>query len=49
MDRFFEVEDAIFKLHQSLKKFSNFKVETKERKAADLKKFKRRVEGNCER
>lgn len=36
MDEFFRIEDAIFKLHLSLKKYNKFKTETKNEKVKNL-------------
>lgn len=46
MDKFFKVEDAVFKLHQSLRKFCNFKTQTREKKVSE---FRIRIKINPER
>lgn len=39
MDKFFQIQDAIQKLHQSLKRFNHFKKETKDKKVKELLAF----------
>lgn len=40
MDKFFEIQDAIIKLHQNLKKFKTFKSSTRKSKISELLRLK---------